>query len=503
MTYREFHEQIQQVANGLIKLGVTKSDLILIFAENSYEYLLGEYAAMYLGVTFSQIPPACGIFEMTRQINDTQGTVLILGKERMEIFQNSLDDPKYREKIGSLKILIEMGVQSCSPLSHPPTIRSFVQVVESGKGNQLKRIPYFETKPTDAFVLMYTSGTTGAPKGAIHSYRSFLALILNLDLVENFPSCVGLLWNPLGHISGLMFFADFIQRQCSVVLHYDSSIESIMASVAKYRVNFLHFSPTHAHSLAYGDLHKRYEPSSLKCLVYGSCPTPEHFVDRIKEIYPIPVLELYGATEFMGHVTNRIGRKSKRGSKGHLQPGIEMRVGDIETGESLPPNQRGELCFRGPPCFVGYFQDEEKTKTVLDKAGWYHSGDLGYYDQDGEVFLLDRIKEMIKCHGFSVIPAEIEEFLLTNEAVSAVCVVGVKHVTEGQFARAYVQLVAGKQVTEEEIVNSVKHSLGYTKWLRAGVHFVHRMPLNGSRKIDRKYFQNLIQNELLDTEFEM
>src|SRR5699024_9065978 len=139
----------------------------------------------------------------------------------------------------------------------------------------------------------------------------------------------------------------------------------------------------------------------------------------------------------LGSVANaelgQAARPDKVGNVGTPLPGVEMKIVDLETGRSLPAGQRGEICFRGPPRFVGYLNNEEATRATIDSDGWYHSGDVGYYDPDGALYVVDRIKEIIKYKYWSIFPAEIEDFLYRHEAVEAACVVGVRHVTDGEL----------------------------------------------------------------------
>jgi 4-coumarate--CoA ligase len=143
------------------------------------------------------------------------------------------------------------------------------------------------------------------------------------------------------------------------------------------------------------------------------------------------------------------------GNCGHVSRITELKIVDIKTGQSLGPNIDGEIWLRGPQMFSGYLNNIEATKQTIDSNGWLHTGDIGHYDQNGRLFITDRIKEMIKYRGFPVSPAEIEQFLLTHESVAEVIVFGIKHEIENQWPRAYVKLKEGKSTTEEELINYV------------------------------------------------
>ena len=198
---------------------------------------------------------------------------------------------------------------------------------------------------------------------------------------------------------------------------------------------------------------------------YGGAKTSAAKLRVIKEKFPKAAMaEIYAATEFYGHIDNLTNRaiildQFETGNLGNLQPNVEMKIVDLKSGKSLPAHTHGEICFRGPPCFIGYLNNEEATRSTIDAAGWYHSGDVGYYDHKGNLFITDRIKEMIKYKLYSLIPAEIEDFLHRHEAVEAVCVVGVPHVTDGNLIRAYVKVVEGKEVDRQHFKRLVAGEL--------------------------------------------
>jgi len=180
-----------------------------------------------------------------------------------------------------------------------------------------------------------------------------------------------------------------------------------------------------------------------------------------------------------------------------VKPGMQMKIVDLHTGKSLPANQEGEICFRGPTIFWGYLDNEEATREVKDPDGWYHMGDVGYYDECDRLFVTDRIKEMIKYESYTIAPCEIENVLLKHEAVMAAVVVGVDHPRDVKWLRAYVELRKNKQATEQELKDFVAANLAPYKQLRAGVRFVDKMPLSELGKIERLYFRKLVKDEVI------
>ena len=358
-------------------------------------------------------------------------------------------------------------------------------------------------------MMVYTSGSTGLPKGAAHTQKTALAMLLNFQLSQEtklVTDSVFTMWHPMGHISGTMLLFYICQNRVTAVLHNSNDMDVIVPNIEKYHSNCLFMSPEQAGKLADGDYHKQYDLSSIQVIVYGGCKYPLHIIQKIEELFPNAlVINKYGATESLGQVlVQNYGKPDfKMGSVGKVQPNMEMKIVDISTGMNLPENKNGEICFRGPTCFVGYLNNEEKTKETIDELGWYHTGDMGYYDEEHNLFIVDRIKELIKYRHWSVAPAEIEEFLQTHPAVEEACVVGVSHVSGTELIRAYVKVRSGHTITKQELTQYVQDNMGIQKRLYGGVCFVDRLPKTSIDKIDRQYFKKLIKDIILDNEIEV
>lgn len=186
------------------------------------------------------------------------------------------------------------------------------------------------------------------------------------------------------------------------------------------------------------------------------------------------------------------------GSIGPLMPSTEGKVIDPETGKSLGPNQRGELCIKGPQVMLGYLNDNEKTKECISDEGWLRSGDQAYYDEDGYFYITDRIKELIKVRGFQVAPAELEELLLTNEHVQDVAVVQVPDSASGELPRAYVVLKPSAdphEVTEDYLKEWVAGRVSPYKRISGGVVFIEQIPKSASGKILRRVLRDHVKRE--------
>jgi len=301
----------------------------------------------------------------------------------------------------------------------------------------------------------------GKPKGAIHSNRSFLAWLVHSYPWEDVTGRVILIWNPLGHISGSIFIPACLALGMSVVMFASTNLDSMLSAVQRHRVQEMVITPSHARQLVQTDYRKLYDISSLQMLKSGGSKIAANLLLAIRERYHFKLHDIYAATEFYGHASLLpnpvlLYEKFEPGNLGVVLPGVELKIVDLKTGEALPANQHGEICLRGRPCFVGYLNNPEATEKTIDKDNWYHTGDIGYYDQKGCLFVSDRIKELIKYKIWSVVPAEIEDFIERHPAVEGVCVVGVPHFTDGYLLRAYVKVSEEQQVSEQELVDYVK-----------------------------------------------
>ena len=213
-------------------------------------------------------------------------------------------------------------------------------------------------------------------------------------------------------------------------------------------------------------------------------------------------------TDFLDEVPEYIPR-----NLGRPAPYTQLKVIDIKTGQSLGPNIDGEICVKGEKLFSGYLNDKKATEESIDSDGWFRTGDIGHYDEENRFYITDRLKEMIKYGLQQVSPIQVEQFLLTHKSVAEVVVVGVKHKTDTQSPRAYVTKIPGVDITEEELKEYVSglrintsvvyniyfaDNMNVSDRLRAGVVFVEEIRRTTIGKVDRRYFKQLVANELID-----
>jgi acyl-CoA synthetase (AMP-forming)/AMP-acid ligase II len=263
--------------------------------------------------------------------------------------------------------------------------------------------------------------------------------------------------------------------------------EQVLTCIEKYKVTTLTLVPPALISLTQSPLATKYDLSSVRRVICGAAPLSRQAELTFKKIINThDIGQGYGMTETTVAVILNPLKKMRLGSVGQVLPNTEVQVIDVKTRKVLGPNERGEVCARGPQIMKGYLNNDEATAATIDSDGWIHTGDIGYYDEDGYFYIVDRIKELIKYKGFQVAPAELEALLLTHPDVADVAVVGVADEDAGELPRAYVVLKPGVSLAVDQIKKFVAEKVSNFKQLRGGVEFVKSIPKSETGKILRR-----------------
>lgn len=494
-----------------------RKHLCLCYGENCFEYVTLVTSMSYLGIGMCPTSPGNGMYEVVQSLTDSKSTIMCVTLSRMNIVEKILANPEYSKLITNLKMLVIMDShQSSTELkqkwSLPDNVVTYNDLVSDGNfQNPISQFPYYPIDPSkDHYLIVYTSGSTGQPKGAIHTHRSFIAAAMAIQKANIFSylpnTCINFSY-PFGHISGSILLALCFTMPMTSVVFKNPSKELIFKSVEQYRISLLFMFIALGFDMAENDYRSHYDLSSLKVMWFSGTKVPEHVSKTLSSRYGVIVHELYGSTEMMGGVSAIDAKAYNPGNVGAPLPNVEMKIIDLVSGKSLAEHCEGEICLRGPNRFIGYLNNVKATNETIDSERWYHTGDVGYYDRNGSLFITDRIKEMIKYKIWSISPAEVEAFIQTHPMISCCCVVGVPHQTEGMHLRAFVQLKndGSKQnlVTENDLINYVKENMGYNKRINGGVRFIDSIPRTLIGKIDRPYFKKMVKDELLTDKAEL
>jgi acyl-CoA synthetase (AMP-forming)/AMP-acid ligase II len=469
LTYAQFEDAVRRTAASLATKGFKKGDVFGIFSTNSPEYAIAFHAVAMLGGINTTLNPLYTAEEAAHQLNDAGARFLVTAPLFIE---------KARTAAGQSKIE-ELFVFGEAEEGATP----FDSLLES-KGE----VPQVEINPREDFVaLPYSSGTTGLPKGVMLTHYNLVANMRQMDGLEYFHRDDTLLCVlPLFHIYGLVVVLNMgLHQGATIVTMPRFDLEQFLSLIQKYRVTLSHIVPPIVLKLAKDPIVEKYDLSSLKMVFCGAAPLGPELTRQCLERIGCGVRQGYGMTETspVTHSSPADATKMKLGSVGPPAPNTECKLVDPGTGAELGPNQEGEVCVRGPQVMKGYLNNLEATARTIDTDGWLHTGDVGYADEDGHFYIVDRVKELIKYKGFQVAPAELEAILLTHPAVADAAVIPLPDDEAGEVPKAFVVLKG--ESTPEALMDFVAARVAPHKKIRA-LEFIDQIPKSASGKILRR-----------------
>ncbi len=344
--------------------------------------------------------------------------------------------------------------------------------------------------PDGVAALPYSSGTTGAPKGVMLTHRNLVAMQLLMEPVEGTgPEDIVMAVLPFFHIYGLSVILLLgLYRGARLVVFPRFEMESFLRAVEQHRVTRLPLVPPLVLRLAQDPALDAHDLASVRTVISGAAPLAPEVAARLSaRLNGCLVKQGYGLTELSpgGHMHAEDGTRPKPGSVGVLHPNTECRLVDPVSGEDVGAGEVGEVWYRGPQVMMGYLGRPEETAQMITAGGWLRTGDLGRIDEDGQLYVVDRLKELINYKGFQVAPAEIEAVLLTHPAVADAAVVGRPDPEAGEIPKAFLVVAPGAAVTKDEIIAFVAGRVAGYKKVRE-VEMIDAIPKSPSGKILRR-----------------
>ncbi|XP_014276188.3 luciferin 4-monooxygenase [Halyomorpha halys] len=485
LTYGHLARQSLSVVQGLLREGVGEGSVVAIVSFNSQEAHVIFLACILIGATAAPIDPSLVAEEMAALLELVSPTVVYTeGGKTLKKIEAALT------LLENEPLLVVSGRNK-----HPYT--SFQSLLQPTDPEFRPSITNIEEHVA---LILFTSGTSGLPKGVMLSDTYLLTTVkfLRNDMRE----LTFLQTSPLFWLSGVMSLLTIITAGFKMIFLRGPAKEAVLLStIQNYKVNIWFSAPTTLQSLLVFPSRGAYDISSLQMINCGGAALSADSQLRIqRELFRnrTMLLQVYGMTE-LGGVSVSAPGKIKPGSCGTLTAGTSVKIEDIETGESLGPEQEGEVCVKVKYFMLGYARNPEATSATFDEDGWFHTGDIGYYDEDGYLYIIDRIKDLIKYKSYQIAPAEIENVLRTHPAVKDCSVFGIPHPTDGDHATAFV--VAHKNLTENELLEYVAERVSENKQIRGGIRFVEFIPRTSTGKPKRRALRSQLMSELQGINF--
>jgi acyl-CoA synthetase (AMP-forming)/AMP-acid ligase II len=472
ITYRQLAESVERVAAGLSARGFRKGDVFAIYSPNLPEYAVAFHAVSLIGGTLTTLNPIYNVEETAHQLKDAGARYLLTIPALLDKATEAAAHTNIEE------IFVFGEAEGATPFAE----------LYASEGVE---VPHIEIDPhADVVVLPYSSGTTGLPKGVMLTHENLIANTLQVqacELIKESDTLVCVL--PLFHIYGMVVIMNvglYTGAQIVVMPRFD--LESFLKVMQDYGVTLAHVVPPIMLALAQHPSVDNYDLSKLRTLFSGAAPLSEKLARACSERLGCSIRQGYGMTETSPaiHLTPSKLDWSKYGSIGQCVPNTECRIVNVETGEPLGHGQEGEICMRGPQMMKGYLNRPDATAATIDADGWLHTGDIGYCDEEGHFFIVDRLKELIKYKGMQVAPAELEALLLTHPQVADAAVVPLADEEAGELPKAFVVRKPGAgDVTADELTAFVAARVAPYKKIRQ-LEFIEQIPKSASGKILRR-----------------
>ena len=510
LTYAQLADRVNKLAKAFISAGFEKGNRVGIWSPNNVEWLTTQYATAKAGIILVTINPAYRVHELAYVLeqsgcrglvmqnqfktSDYEGMITELCPELSEDFSGALNN----EKFPNLKAVISM---TSSDLAGIYDWTDFLGLA-SNKSDEELNVRQSNQDMDDAINIQYTSGTTGFPKGATLSHHNilnngyFVASAMNFTeedrLVVPVPlyHCFGMVMGNLGCLS---------HGACAIYPSEGFEPEAVLQAVQAEKATALYGVPTmFIAELALPNF-SDYELSTLRTGIMAGAPCPIETMKQVNESMHMTEVEIaYGMTEtspvsFQTRVDSPLDKRVS--TVGRVHPHVEVKIIDPETGSICPVGEMGELCTRGYSVMLGYWENPEATASAIDPNGWMHTGDTAIMDGDGYVNIVGRIKDMIVRGGENVYPREIEEYLMTHDSIEAVQVTGVPDPKYGEEIIAWVSLVGGAEMSENDVKEYCKGKIAHYKVPRY-IRFSADFPMTVTGKVQKFKMREISIKEL-------
>jgi long-chain acyl-CoA synthetase len=462
LQYGDLNQRVNRLANALRANGVQRGDRVALYLPNIPQFPVCYYAVLKVGAIAVSISSAYKSDEIRYIVNDSDARVLFSTSE----------------------LLPNVPRAECPSIEHLVVCHGDPQgnvTLDDWLATGGTAFKALDMTPAETALLLYTSGTTGFPKGAMLSHGNVVSNMYSTVHHIGFkPDDRMAAFLPLFHVFGQNFIMNATFTACATLVLYRRFVpDVVLGSIGRDRVTMFFAVPTIYINLLNMDL-SSYDLSSLRYDFSAAATMPQEISRRWTARFSRPVYEGYGLTECSPFACYNHDFRHKFGSVGTAVENFELKILD-ENDAELPLGQWGEICIKGPGVMQGYWGKPEDTARAL-RGGWLHSGDIGTMDEEGYVFIVDRVKDMINVSGFKVWPAEVEQFLYRHPAVKEVAVYGVPDPLKGEAVRAAIVLRDGERASAEELIAFCRERMAAYK-APESVEFVTELPKSATGKI--------------------
>jgi acyl-CoA synthetase (AMP-forming)/AMP-acid ligase II len=485
LTYDQLVTAVDRTASGLATRGFRKGDVLAIHCPNAPEYAVAFLAVAELGGIATMASPLFNKTELATQLKDSGAAYLLTDSEHLDTALAAAQTVNLSEVL----LLDE------SDDARDATSFSALQ-------NHKDKAPSVEINPREDIVaLPYSSGTTGWPKGVMLTHYNLVAMLRQMEAAAVLHQgdrviCVV----PCYHVYGFHIVLNLALRTGATVVTLPRfDLEEFLGALQDYEINIVPVVPPIVLALSRTPLLDRFDLSKLKTLHCGAAPLSVEVASAACERLGVRISYGYGMTELspLSHLTYPSGDSEKPGSAGYCLPNTTCKIVGVETRVELGPGEEGEVCVRGPQVMKGYLNQPEATTDLIDDEGWLHTGDIGYADEDGALFIVDRLKELIKYKGRQVAPAELEAVLLSHPAIADAAVIPSPDEFAGEVPIAFV--VLKEDASAATIIDFVSERVAPYKKIRR-VEFVDHIPKSPAGKILRRVLAQRVREEIRSTE---
>lgn len=501
ITYRQLDELVKRFAAALADLGIKKGDKVSLILPNMPQAVIASYAVFKLGAVVVMNNPLYTESELRHQLEDSDSKMAIC----MDLLVPRI--LKLKDKTG-IENVIACHIRDYLPFPlkqlFPFVKKGMHRKTDPGEGvyDFLDLIKTYPATPPatevsfdDLAALLYTGGTTGLSKGVMLSHANCSICIQQLkawlpDVEEGKESMLGTF--PIFHIAGFTTGMNTaILRGITLILIPRPDPGTVLEMTRKYKPNWFPCVPTIFVGVLNHPDFPRTDFSFVKGCVSGAAPLAVETVRQWEKTVGAGIVECYGLTEtaVLSHA-NPWGGEVKVGSVGVPVPDTDCRIVDVETGtKEMPQGESGEILLKGPQITEGYYKNPEETENAI-RDGWLYTGDIGYMDEDGYLFIVDRKKELIIAGGYNIYPRDIDEVLYEHPKIQEACAVGIPDSYRGETVKAFIALKPGETLTEEEVIAHCKEKLSVYKIPKI-VEFMDELPKSVIGKVLRRKLKEM------------